>query len=225
MPDSPTKRIDPSEPLPPQAVEFSAKVHALLDGTGKDDATVEQALQGCEGMFDIIAAGLYTLASMLIGEGEESIQATETAVANAEVSACTEPEQARRSSRRALAEAALSVLRKRNPGSLVPPPDLQPGQTCIEEDDLSSTGISHQELEGMLSGPDRQRVRTWLEGLRTDVRVIFVLRAVAGFSSPDVAELLTRFGGPQASGWTADAVREVFRQGLCSLASQLIHAV
>ena len=39
-------------------------------------------------------------------------------------------------------------------------------------------------------------------GLPTEFRVIFVLRAVAGFTSPEVAELLAAHGGPAASGWT-----------------------
>jgi hypothetical protein len=36
--------------------------------------------------------------------------------------------------------------------------------------------------------------------------------------------MLAAHGGPQAAGWTVDAVREFCRQGLCSLASQLIQA-
>jgi hypothetical protein len=36
--------------------------------------------------------------------------------------------------------------------------------------------------------------------------------------------LLAAHGGARAAGWNADAVRELFRQALCSLASQLIHA-
>jgi hypothetical protein len=56
------------------------------------------------------------------------------------------------------------------------------------------------------------------------MRTIFVLRAVAGLTASETAELLIAHGGPQAAGWTPDAVREFFRQGLCSLASQLIQA-
>jgi triphosphoribosyl-dephospho-CoA synthetase len=51
-----------------------------------------------------------------------------------------------------------------------------------------------------------------------------VLRAVAGFSAADTVTLLATHGGPDAAKWTSEAVREFFRQGLCSLASQLIHA-
>ena len=76
----------------------------------------------------------------------------------------------------------------------------------------------------MMGGPDRERVRQWLESLPTAMRTIFVLRAVAGLSAAETAGLLAEHGGPAAATWTADAVRGVFRQGLCSLASQLIQA-
>jgi hypothetical protein len=76
----------------------------------------------------------------------------------------------------------------------------------------------------MLAGPNRQNVKNWIESLATGTRVIFVLRAVAGFSAAETADILSEHGGTGAEGWNADAVREIFRQGLCSLASQLIHA-
>ena len=76
----------------------------------------------------------------------------------------------------------------------------------------------------MLAGPDRDRARNWLAGLPTLTRTIFVLRAVAGFSAAESAGLLAAHGGPQAAEWTAEAVREFCRQGLCSLASQLLQA-
>jgi len=76
----------------------------------------------------------------------------------------------------------------------------------------------------MMAGPDRDRVRKWLQSLPTALRVIFILRAVAGFTTGETAALLADHGGPQATGWNPSAVSEFFRQGLCSLASQLIHA-
>jgi hypothetical protein len=76
----------------------------------------------------------------------------------------------------------------------------------------------------MIAGPDRDRVRNWLASLPTVLRTIFVLRAVAGFTPAETADLLKAHGGPQAAGWSGDAVREFFRQGLCSLASQLLQA-
>ena len=75
----------------------------------------------------------------------------------------------------------------------------------------------------MIAGPDRDHVRNWLEGLPTAMRTIFVLRAVAGFTTAETADLLRAHGGPHAGGWSRDAVGELFRQGLCSLASQVLH--
>lgn len=215
----------PQPELPAGAEEFSQKVHTLLDGKPKDEATVEQAFAGLDQMFDMIAAGLYSLASMLVGEGEDSVRLVETAVATAEVSACDDAAQARKSSRLALSRAAIALLNRRAPGCLAAPEGLEPGGTCIEDDDLDAAGVSKDEFARMLAGPDRDRVRTWLASLPVAQRVVFVLRAVAGFSSTDTAGILAERGGKDAEGWTADGVRVVFRQALCSLASQLIHAV
>jgi len=187
-------------------------------------ASLLEAFAGFDEMFDMIAAGLYSLASMLVGEGEDSVQLVETAIANADVSACTDAEQARKSSRLALSRAALEVLARRNPDSLAAPKDLAPTSTCIQDDDLDAGGISADELAKLMSGPEKERVRTWLASLSIDFRVVFALRAVAGFSSSEVAALLAAHGGAPAAGWTATEVREVFRQALCSLASQVIHA-
>jgi hypothetical protein len=67
-------------------------------------------------------------------------------------------------------------------------------------------------------------VRKWLAELSPVLRTVFALRAVAGFTAPETASLLAAHGGPAAAGWTSEAVREIFRQGLCSLASQLLHS-
>jgi hypothetical protein len=214
----------PTKPIPAEAHAFSKRVHGLLDGQPKDDATVRQALEGMDGIVALMAAGMYNMASMLVGEGEDSIRLVETAIANAEVSSCNDPIQGRKSSRRALCTAALQLLEQRNPGSLAAPEGLEHVATCIEDDDLDAAGVSAEELESMIAGPDRDGVRNWLASLPTAARTIFVLRAVAGFTAAETAGLLAAHGGPQAAGWTADAVREFFRQGLCSLASQLIQA-
>ena len=214
----------PTQPIPAEAHAFSKRMRGLMDGQPKDEATVAQAFEGMDEVLDLIAAGMYSLASMLVGEGEDSVRLVETAVATAEVSACHDPMKARQSSRRALCAAALDVLEQRKPGSLAPPPGLNPAAACIEHDDLDAAGESGKELLRMLAGPDRDRVRNWLANLGTVPRTIFVLRAVAGFSAVETAALLTAHGGPKAAAWSADAVSEFCRQGLCSLASQLIQA-
>jgi DNA-directed RNA polymerase specialized sigma24 family protein len=214
----------PPQSMPEGAQDFSQRVHGLLDGRAKDDATVTQALKGMDAMLDALAAGMYSLASMLVGEGEDGVRLVETAVATAEVSSCQDAAEARQSSRRALASAALAMLERREPGSLTAPEGIAPSGSCIEDDDLEAAGVSKAELERMIAGPDRDRVRKWLEKLPAALRTVFVLRAVAGFTAAETAALLAEHGGPKAAGWSAEAVRAVFRQGMCSLASQLIRA-
>jgi hypothetical protein len=214
----------PKQPIPAGAEEFSKKVHGLLDGKAKDEATVARALHGVDDLLEVIAAGLYNMASMLVGEGEEGVRLIETAVARAEISKCSDPQQGRMNSRRALCTAAIERIAERNPGSLAAPEWVQPAKPCIEDDDLESTGISHEDLEHMLDGPNRENVKHWIESLPTPARVVFVTRAVAGFTSDETAAMLAQYGGKGAEGWNPDMVRETFRQGLCSLASQLIHA-
>jgi hypothetical protein len=221
--ENPGNHLDTLQPLPPEAAEFARKLHGMLDGRPKDEATVERAFEGMDEMFDMIAAGLYSLASMLVGEGEDSIGLVEQTVANTEVSTGTEPGCARHNSRLALASAAIELLAQRDPDSLAAPEGLEPAQTCIGDDDLDAAGMSRQELERMMAGPDRDRVRNWLESLPTAMRTIFVLRAVAGLTAQETAGLLVAHGGPLATEWTPDEVRELFRQGLCSVTSQLIH--
>lgn len=188
------------------------------------EAPVSKAQRGWRETFDRIASGLYSLSSMLVGEGEDSARLVESAIANGEVSACQDAEQARRSSRRALCGPALEVLERRNPGCLAAPEGLQAVATCIEDDDLDTAGVSSEELERMIAGPDRDRMRNWLASLPTELRTIFALRAVAGLTAAETAGMLAEHGGPKAAGWTPDAVRELFRQALCSLTSQLIQA-
>jgi len=224
QPNSSPGSLIPPQPMPEGAQDFSQRVHGLLDGKAKDDATVERALVGMDALLDALAAGLYSMASMLVGEGEDGVALVETAVATAEVSACQSAVEGRKNSRRALSAAAIEMLEHRTPGSLAAPVGIEPAGGCIEDDDLEAAGVSSDELERMIAGPDRERVRKWLEKLPVALRTVFVLRAVAGFSATETAGLLAEHAGPKAAGWTADSVRAVFRQGLCSLASQLLQA-
>jgi DNA-directed RNA polymerase specialized sigma24 family protein len=202
---------------------FTERVHSLMDEQPKDEAAVTRAFEkSMENIFDLIAAELYSLASMLVGEGEDSARLVEITVANAEVSVCHDSLAGRKNGRRVLTIAALDLLSGRDATSLVAPQGPASSQPCIDDDDLEAAGISLEELKKMMGGPDRDRVRAWLASLPTPLRIVFVLRAVAGFSSEETASLLAEHGGGQASGWTSETVRESFRRGLCSLASQLL---
>jgi DNA-directed RNA polymerase specialized sigma24 family protein len=213
----------PPQPMPSGAGDFAGKFLGMLDGKPKDEAVVNEAFAGLDDIFDQIAAGLYRLASMLVGEGEESVGLVETTIATADLSSSHDAEQARHSSRMALAKSAIELLRKRDEQSLAAPRELAPAGGCIQDDELDAAGVYGDELAKMMAGPDRQRVRTWLLSLPVASRVIFVLRAVAGLSSTEIAALLAQQGDRSVPGWQPEAVREIFRQALCSVASQLLH--
>src|SRR4051794_35226978 len=142
---SPNARLDPAQPMPAEAQEFARKLHKMLDGQSKDEATVKRQFEGMESMFDLIAAGLYSLASMLVGEGEDSIQLVEAAVANTDVSSSADPEETRKASRRALVSAALELIAVRDPENLAAPEGLEHADTCIDDDDLDAAGVSREE--------------------------------------------------------------------------------
>src|ERR1700677_3011498 len=113
-----TSSLIPPQPVPCGAREFTERVRGLLDGQPKDEATVVKAFDGLDEMFDLIAAGMYSIASMLVGEGEDSIRLVETAVANAEVSSAHDVLETRKNSRRALCAAALDTLTIRDAAGL-----------------------------------------------------------------------------------------------------------
>ncbi|HEV2323882.1 MAG TPA: hypothetical protein VGS10_08020 [Terracidiphilus sp.] len=219
-----TSSLIPPQPIPEGAQVLTERVRGLMDGQPKDDATVARALEGMEAVVDRIAAGLYTLASMLVGEGEDSVRLVETAIANVPASVTQDPAAGRKQCRRALCGAAIELLAQRNPAALAAPENLQSAGGCIDNEDLDAAAESRVEFERMIAGPERGRVRRWLADLRPDLRTVFVLRVSAGFTPKETADLLVANGGPQAAGWTPEAVREIFRQALCSLASQVLQA-
>jgi hypothetical protein len=208
--------------IPPPLSEGTT--HRSYDRVHPNEATVATAFESMDNPFDRMAASLYSLASMLVGEGDETMGLVETAVSTAEVAAGSRPEDAPGIHRLALSTAAVELIADRDPESLAAPDDLQHAVICIEDDDLDAASEARDALERMIAGPDRDRVRTWLESLPTAMRTIYVLRAVTGLTAPETANVLALHGGPLAAEWTPEAVRELFRQALCSLASQLIHA-
>src|ERR1039458_141020 len=115
---------------------------------------------GLKEIFELVAAGLYSLASMLVGEGEESARLVVETIASAQVSPCADPQNARRCSRRALAIAALKLLAQPCPGCVDAPQGLMTATPCMESDDLASAGISTGELEGMRCRQERERSKT-----------------------------------------------------------------
>src|ERR1039457_1768509 len=54
----------------------------------KNDTKDKKTQAGMDEIFDQIATGLYNLASMLVGEGEDGIRLVEAAVADTDISVC-----------------------------------------------------------------------------------------------------------------------------------------
>ena len=180
---------------------------------------MDESQSGTE-LLHVVAGDLYRLGAMLLGEGETTVNLVESAITTAELPTCSD--QSLHSARVSMATAVIEYLGERDADALAAPSGEPGPPNCIGDDDLDAAGVSAQELEKLLSGPDRGHLRLWLEGLSVAERTIFVLRAVGGLSTPEVAGLLALHGGKAAQGWMTDAVRSVFRQALCSLASQLL---
>jgi hypothetical protein len=231
MPSNPASQdhsIFPEEPLSLDDATSSRQKTEMLDVRPRTSEMAEAALSRGDELLEKIAAELYRIGSMLLGEGEEAIGLVERVVTSVALPVNGDRAQSRHNARLLLAADAIAILGQRDAAdhsvSLAAPADDSGPASCIEDDDLSAAGVTTDELEHMISGPERHRLRDWLEGLSVSLRVIFVLRAVAGLSSAEVAGILAERGGPAAQDWTPDAVRGSFRQALCSLASLLIHA-
>lgn len=191
------------------------------------------------------AEDLFHLAILLLSDEMEAVEVVEEFVAGLEVNKSADCEtsrirmvqqdgsqtemfvtkankhEAQHASKRRLAELSLLRIAKRGVNVLAVPDAAAKCRTrCMDCEDLSSSGISPSEFDDVLHGVRRAHARQWLEGLNPVDRSIFVLRATADFSSEETAELLGPIG---AGGWTPEAVSEVYRAGLCSLASQVLH--
>lgn len=175
-------------------------------------------------LLDGIAAGLYHFTSMLLGEGEDTIGIVEEVVTRIDLHTGETTEIATHNARLDAASRSVALLAHRDPAAFAALAEDSGPASCIEDEELDAAGVSRVELERMLTSSDQQHLRGWLESLPDSLRVIFVLRAVSGASSPEVAGVLAENGGPQAQNWTPGSVGATFRQALCSLASQLLHA-
>jgi hypothetical protein len=106
----------PSRPAP--APPFSKRMRGLMNDRPQDDAKAVAPPKGKDEIVDWIAVELYNLASMLVGEGEQSVRLVEATVTQAEVSVCQERNMAQQQkSRRALCTAALELLAESSPAA------------------------------------------------------------------------------------------------------------
>jgi DNA-directed RNA polymerase specialized sigma24 family protein len=178
-------------------------------GGCNDSAAIESA-----------ARELYQTAALFVGDEREAMQLVEETVASIEIDPCADGEAARDVANRDLVRRSLARVASLRSSEMHPSPGADLGG-CVETDDLSAAGITREQLEGMLSGSGRARMRQWLEGLGAVERSVFVLRAVLGRTGAESAQLLEQ---ATTDTWTEANVGGAYRAALCSLASSLVHA-
>lgn len=169
------------------------------------------------------AAGeLYQIAALMMGNESEAVALVEAAVSEARIDPCAEPNDSVEAARQVLVASAVVRLNKANPNAFdLPAFADDTGGHCIDEDDLSSVGISASQLAGLVSGPERGRLRDWLNKLPVAQRAVFVERAILGWDNGAAAASLSKAA---ARDWQPGQVSVLFRQALCSLATSLVHA-
>jgi hypothetical protein len=191
----------------------------------------ERANDGCGDASAVVgmAAELFQLASLLVGEENRALRLIESSLSSMEIDPCLNTEAAREQTRGQVVRGALRQLAAEEPGAFstqtTPGTEANP---CIQDDDLESAGITPAQLRSWVDEGDRPELRSglraWLENLPAVQRVVFVQRAVLGQGNEAAADLLRESGGEQARGWTPKNVSQTFRLALCSLANSLVHA-
>lgn len=167
------------------------------------------------------ATELYQIAALMMGDESQAVDLVEAAVAETKIDPCADAEASVNATRVNLVETAVARLSQADPVAFEAPTIFGQSGGCIEDDDLSSSGISVRQLNRMLNGPGRRTLRDWLEKLPIAQRAIFVERAILGWDNDAAAASLSKAA---ARNWQPRQVSEVFRQALCSLANSLVHA-
>jgi DNA-directed RNA polymerase specialized sigma24 family protein len=171
-------------------------------------------------LIESAARELYQTAALFVGDETEATKLVEETVASVDMDPCADGDAARSAAAGDLVHRALARVAALRPTQMHPSAAADLGG-CVETDDLSAAGITREQLDSLLSGSDRTRMRRWLEGLGPVERSVFVMRAVLGRNGADSAELLQRATGDS---WTEVHVGGAYRAALCSLASSLVHS-
>jgi DNA-directed RNA polymerase specialized sigma24 family protein len=170
--------------------------------------------------FESTARELYQTAALFLGDADEATDVVEQTLSGAEVDPCADRSSARTVVIRELVQHTLARAAAKWPTQMHPSAAAELGG-CVDTDELSSAGLTRDQLETMITGAGRGRMRQWLEGLGPVERVVFVLRAVLGRSGSESTELLQK---ATADPWTEAHVGGAYRAALCSLASAAVHA-
>jgi DNA-directed RNA polymerase specialized sigma24 family protein len=175
---------------------------------------------GASSQIESAAREMFQIAALLLGNETDALDAVEQSIASIEVDPCSDAATASALHHRALVDHAVSRVAALHPEAMEPATAADLGG-CVETDELSAAGVTRSQLDELLTGSDRQRMRQWLESLQPVERVVFVLRAMLGETGEEAAGVLARATGKR---WNAGHVGGAYRSALCSLASALVHA-
>lgn len=173
---------------------------------------------------DRAALELFQIAALVLGDESQAVTAVEAGLRESEIDPCDDPEGSRRIVRERVMAEAIRLASAGKEAMFQAPEVSSEVVSCLEEDELSGVGISPSQLNDLVQGAGKERMRHWLEQLPIASRVIFVLRAVSGISGVQTAALLCANAGPSACGWSSESVSAAFRQTLCSLTSLLVQS-
>ena len=166
------------------------------------------------------AVEMYRFAALLLGDEAEAMNLVETTVAAVDIDPCADPCTAKGLVRERVLDGALAIVHRDHPAAFDHLPAADPSGSCLEDD--ATVPLSSGEIASLIAGAGRGPLRDWLGRLSHAQRAVFVQRALLGSSNADTARAINRHARP--STWTAEAVSNLFRQALCSLASSLMHA-
>src|ERR1700760_2777529 len=158
--------------------------------------------QGCsEWIAQDTATKLFQTAALLLGNEADAVNLVEETLSTVEVDPCADAANAQGLVQDQLVQAAIRKLSQLEPTSFAVVEGQGGNASCIEDDDISASGISPEQLSYLLVGDGRQQLRDWLEHLPAAQRVVFVERAMLGRDNAATAASLSAGGGEAAAGW------------------------
>lgn len=166
------------------------------------------------------AIEMFQFAALMLGSESEALRLVENSVASVDIDPCADPSAATGIVRNQVLDGALAIMHRSDPASFADLPESQSGSSCIEDEDPAP--LSGEEISELIADVGRSRLRDWLGHLSQAQRAVFVQRAVLGQDNASIAKAINRIAHPSI--WTAEAVSQLFRQALCSLATSLVHA-
>jgi len=165
------------------------------------------------------AVEVYQFAALMLGDEALALNLVENTVASVDIDPCADPAAARGLVQERVLDGALEIMLRQDPASFAAAAATAQTGGCVDDDTVPLSGT---EISELMARAGRGPLRDWLTRLTQAQRAVFVQRAVLGRSNADTANAINQHTRP--SNWTSEAVSNLFRQALCSLASSMLHS-